>query len=140
MKLSEHFTFEELTHTSSGLDNIPMKQEQIQLLLLVNNILEPLRQKWGKTININSGYRSPMVNRHIGGAANSQHVLGQAADITAGSPELNKELFEIAKTLPFDQLIWEKGYSEGPQWIHVSYGPRNRREILIFDGNTYRKL
>jgi hypothetical protein len=87
-----------------------------------------LRTVYGKPIRVNSGYRCPKLNKAVGGSATSQHVLGQAADITGGNKSENKILFDLIKSLklPFDQLIWENGGT----WVHVSYGPRNRRQVL----------
>ena len=90
-------------------------------------MLDPLRQAWGRPIIVNSGYRSPAVNRAVGGVPNSQHTRGEAADITAGSPELNRQLYELAQrlALPYDQLIDERGY----RWLHVSHkAAGNRRQ------------
>lgn len=130
MKLSKNFTLAELTRTNAPYENYPQVHERIALKQLVDNVLQPLRDLYGKPISVNSGYRSPVVNRYVKGAASSQHLKGQAADITAGSKEENKVLFElIAKHLPFDQLINEYDYG----WIHVSYVALkdvNRKQIL----------
>ena len=95
---------------------------------LVGNILEPLRLKYGKAIKVNSGWRSVEHNAVVGGAPNSQHLFGEAADITAGSPAENQKLFSILKQMNFDQLILE----QRGVWIHVSYTTRhkNRRQII----------
>ena len=109
---SKYFTLKELTVTSSGLDNFPMVSEIDNLQELIYNILDPLRKLYNKSIYVNSGYRSPTVNRKVGGAATSQHVKGEAADITAGSPTENKKLFDlISKNFKFDQLINEKDFT-----------------------------
>ena len=76
--------------------------------LLCQKVLQPLRDKFGSAIIVNSGYRSPAVNKAVGGVPTSQHVRGEAADITAGSKERNKRLFEILKTIEVDQTIDEK--------------------------------
>ena len=92
-------------------------------------MLDPLREWYGKPVTVNSGYRCPQLNRMVGGAASSQHLKGEAADITAGSKEENRKLFDYIKShLPFDQLIDEKNYS----WVHVSYkrDGNNRKQIL----------
>ena len=84
---------------------------------------------YGKPITVNSGYRCPKLNDAVGGAKNSQHMRGEAADITAGSKMENKRLFELIwDNLPFDQLIDESNYS----WVHVSYvsTSKNRKQIL----------
>ena len=92
------------------------------------NVLDPIRRMWGRPIIVNSGYRCPKLNAAVGGSATSQHMKGEAADITAGDPTKNKELFDMIErsAIPFDQLIDEKGY----RWIHVSYRPNGRRNVL----------
>lgn len=128
-----YFTIEELTRSDTaarrGQDNTPTPAALRKLHELTEAVLDPLRQAWGRPIHVNSGYRSPAVNKAVGGAANSQHTLGEAADITAGSPALNKELYELAVRLrlPYDQLIDERGY----RWLHISYRRgNNRRQTL----------
>ena len=83
------------------------------------NVLDPLREAYGKPIKINSGYRSPALNKAMKGAANSHHMRGMAADITGGSKGENKKLFKLIQDLrlPFTQLIDEKDF----QWVHISY-------------------
>ena len=128
----KYFTIKELckssTATHKGIDNSPNSEIVNNLEQLVDNILDPLREGFGEPIIVNSGYRSPALNKAVKGAANSQHVFGQAADITSGSKFGNKRMFTLAQKLdlPFDQLIDEKNYS----WIHVSYSPRNRKQVL----------
>ena len=135
MKLGKYFSLSELTVTNSGLENNPSAKEIGCLTELVKNILDPARELLDDQIRVNSGYRSPMVNRKIGGAASSQHVLGQAADLKCDD---NAKLFNlIRKNLPFDQLINENNYS----WIHVSYSKgKNRNEVLEFKNGKYKKL
>jgi zinc D-Ala-D-Ala carboxypeptidase len=98
------------------------------LRALAVNILQPLRDALGSPVNINSGYRCPSLNKSINGAANSQHMTGQAADIvdfTHGNEYLFKKIKEL--NLPFDQIIDEFDF----RWVHVSYDPkRNRRDVL----------
>lgn len=132
-KLSENFTVEELTHSDTaerlGIDNTPDLDSLENLQFLVDNVLQPLRDMYGRPIVVNSGYRSPKLNKAVGGSKTSQHMTGQAADITAGSKTENKELFNLVldNDLIFDQLIDEKNYS----WIHISYNQdRNRQQIL----------
>lgn len=127
-----HFTIKELSHSDTalakGIDNYPTAEAISNLTRLVNNVLDPLREKYGKPIRVSSGYRSAILNRSVNGATSSQHRLGEAADITVGNKEENKKLFEIIKNeLPFDQLIDEKNFS----WVHVSFREgRNRKQIL----------
>ena len=129
----KYFTIKELcssaTAKSRGINNDPSFQVEQNLEALVENILDPLREKYGKPIRVNSGYRSPELNRAVGGAATSQHIKGEAADITGGSKEENRKLFELIKTSGiYDQLIDESNYS----WVHVSYKKNggNRMQIL----------
>lgn len=128
----KYFTIKELTRSTTaqlrGIDNIPSQQVINNLTALVDNVLDPLRQAWGKPIHVNSGYRCPELNKAVGGVPASQHLLGEAADITAGSHELNRQLFSLLRqlNLPVDQAINEHDFS----WIHVSYGPRHRRHYF----------
>lgn len=132
--MGKYFSIAELTKSSTAIkkkiNNTPTKEIENNLNQLIDNILDPLREAWGQPIIVGSGYRCEALNKAVGGAAHSQHKLGQAADIhtKSDSREDNKKLFELIKQLklPFDQLINEYNYN----WIHVSYSPRNRRQIL----------
>ena len=132
--MGKYFSIAELTKSSTAIkkkiNNTPTKEVEKNLNQLIDNILDPLREAWGQPIIVGSGYRCEALNKAVGGAAHSQHKLGQAADIhtKSDSVEDNKKLFELIKQLklPFDQLINEYNYN----WIHVSYSPRNRRQIL----------
>ena len=120
----KYFTINELTKTSTGLDNTPSKDVQANLEYLVNNVLDKVREIYGKPIKVNSGYRSKLVNKKVGGASNSQHTKGEAVDITGGNRTENKMIYEIIKNLgKYDQLINEYDYS----WIHISYKNGNNR-------------
>ena len=120
----KYFTINELTRTSTGLDNTPSKDVQANLEYLVNNVLDEVREIYGKPIKVNSGYRSKLVNKKVGGASNSQHTKGEAVDITGGNKAENKMIYEIIKNLgKYDQLINEYDYS----WIHISYKNGNNR-------------
>lgn len=129
----KHFTWNELTGSETArlkkIDNTPPPLAVKSIVELVSNVLDPLREAWGKPIQVNSGYRCPALNRAVRGATNSQHVKGEAADITTGTREGNKKLFELVQEsgLPFDQLIDEKKY----QWLHISYVAKgNRKQVL----------
>ncbi len=138
MNLSPHFTLAEMLDSGTAsrmgyFEQFEPKPEIIEnLRALCMNILEPLRMSLGVPIVVTSGYRCPRLNRKIGGAATSQHRLGQAADIQAVGVS-NQEIYEriLALKLPIDQLIREFPDQSGePRWIHVSHGPRNRREAF----------
>lgn len=128
----KYFSIKELcssdTARARGIDNTPTTKVELALMNLVDNVLDPLREWYGKPITVNSGYRSPKLNTAVGGSKTSQHMKGEAADITAGSKEENKKLFDYIKSnLVFDQLIDESNFS----WVHVSFKPAgNRRQIL----------
>ena len=125
----KYFTIEELlrsdTASSRGIDNVPTFYALQNLEALVANVLDPLREAYGKPIYVNSGYRSPALNRAVGGSKTSQHVSGQAADITTRTREGNRELWDLVLklNLPFDQMIDEQGW----RWLHISYNPTGGR-------------
>ena len=131
----KYFTIKELTQTNTGLVNTPNQDEIENLKLLVENVLDPAREELGEIITINSGYRSPLVNRKIKGSVTSAHMTGRAADIECSD---NAKLFEILKLLKFRQLIWEKGNNIQPDWVHVEYNVNdNKGQILKYDGKKY---
>ena len=128
-----HFTMSELLKSDiaerHNIYNVPTKEDLDNLLLLICNVLEPLRTYIGKPIIITSGYRNPRLNSHplIGGAPNSQHCKGQACDfvIQGMTP---KQIVEkvIASGVPFDQVINERNC-----WVHISYNKgKNRKQVL----------
>ena len=134
-----HFTLEELyasdTAKRLGINNKPSIQKMINLVYLAAFVLEPLRVAMGRPINISSGYRCEQLNRAVGGAYNSQHLKGQAADINIdGDMAFGRKVFDYIKNhLPFDQLIWEHDRS-GTYWVHVSYVfpdfGKNRKQVI----------
>lgn len=123
-RITRNFTYEELTysHTAkvSGIDNNP-KEEFVwdNLEAVAKNILQPAREDIQAPITITSGHRGDELNLKIGGARDSQHSKGEAVDMTAKD---SKVLFEaIRQRNNFDQLIWEYGDDEQPDWVHASY-------------------
>lgn len=132
----KYFTIEELTRsataTARGIDNTPTPEIKANLERLVDKVLDGLREIYGKPITVNSGYRCPELNKAVGGSKTSDHMNGFSVDITASSKKENAILFQIIKdNFDFDQLIWEKGNSEYPDWVHVSYNPnRLRKQVL----------
>lgn len=129
----KYFTIKELCNSTiasqKGIDNTPNQDIINNLTLLIDRVLDPIREKWGKPIIINSGYRCDELNKAVGGVKTSQHRLGMAADITTGDKENNKKLFELIKSIniDFDQLIDESNFT----WMHISYNKdKNRKQIL----------
>lgn len=131
--LMKYFTIDELSYSDTaiklGITNTPDTTTIAHLRELVENVLDPLREAWGGPIIVSSGYRNKRLNIAVGGATNSHHLYGMAADITVGNKEKNKRLFELVLSLglPFTQLIDEYGY----QWIHISYDPQDLRGQII---------
>lgn len=144
MQLSKNFTLTELITSQEasrrGLDNTPTPQVITNLTNLVKNVLQPLRDLVGMPIVISSGYRSPAVNAAIGGARNSEHMTGCAADFTIPG-KTNKETAQlIMYNLTFNQLILEFYRADNPYygWVHCSYSASgNKKEVLHFDGSNY---
>lgn len=128
----KYFTLKELTRSATaeakGIDNTPTPEVEKNLTLLVENVLDPLREIYGKPITVNSGYRCQELNKAVGGSKTSDHVKGFAADITGGSKEENERLFYLIKyNFNFKQLIDEKDFS----WVHVSYDPSNLKNQIL---------
>ena len=129
----KYFTVAELCKSTTadrlGINNRCRKEHVKNLTALVDNVLDPLREWYGKPIMVNSGYRCEELNKAVKGSKTSQHMSGQAADIDTGDRQQNKLLFEyIRKNLSFDQLIDESNFA----WVHVSYRDdgNNRMQIL----------
>jgi uncharacterized protein YcbK (DUF882 family) len=131
MQLTSNFSLEELTRSADAtklkIANRPSMNEINNLKALAENVLQPLRDAVG-VISINSGYRCKKLNDAVGGSDTSQHMLGQAADFKCA--DMAKAFDHIKKNLPFDQLIWEHGNDTQPAWIHVSYSPRHRKQVI----------
>ena len=128
----KYFSINELTNSSTAtqkrIGNRPNKEQESNLIGLIENVLDPLRELYGKPIIVSSGFRCNDLNMAVGGAKTSQHMNGEAADIYTGTREGNKIIFDlIQKNLNFDQCIDEKDYN----WIHVSYKKSgNRKQVL----------
>ncbi|EMJ66466.1 D-Ala-D-Ala carboxypeptidase family metallohydrolase [Leptospira sp. P2653] len=133
MNLSKNFTLAELTVTQTGLPNVPDEKQIANLKRLCETILEPLKAVLERPVQINSGYRSPAVNRKIKGSVTSQHMAGEAADLcVVGMSTLDLVKIIVRLKLPFHQLINE-GTATGVTWVHVSVAPQGikpKREIL----------
>ena len=143
MRLSKNFSLSELTKSQTalrmGINNEPTPGDLYNLHLLCDNILQPLREHYGRPVTISSGYRSEDLCVAIGSSRKSQHAKGQAADFEVMGVD-NKEVAEwIRDVLDFDQLILEF-YEDGEPnsgWIHCSYAENNRGSILRYDGTNY---
>lgn len=133
-----HFTISELLHSDTairrGLWNGATLEAEENLRSLVEQVLDPLREHYGKPIRVTSGYRCPRLNSLVGGSPNSQHMRGEAADIVARCTDDNILLGRLIEALGhFDQLVYEQCDPKGnPRWIHVSYKPNgwNRKQVL----------
>ena len=152
MNITQNFTLEEMTSSPTakrlGIDNTPNKEQINNLTELCKNILQPIRDLYGKPIIVSSGYRCPKLNTAIGGSTTSEHRYGMAADIHSVSDTRkdNKELYDLIRKylttnkIPFGQLINEFDYN----WIHISFNPKNNRkqflEAYTNKGKTAYKL
>lgn len=142
MNLSKNFTLYELTKSQTalrrGINNTPTPEHTNNLRTLAEHVLQPIRDHFKRPVVVNSGYRGPELNRAIGGALNSQHMTGHAADIEIMSVSNYSLARWIELNLDFDQLILEMydPTSGDPNsgWVHVSYvsPERNRRQVLTY--------
>ena len=125
--ISEHISDKESVYSRTairrGIDNTPTEEHRENMCILAEQVFEPLRSYACGPIKINSFYRSPDLNKAIGGSSKSQHCNGQAIDIDDTFGRLtNAEMYEFIKEhLDFDQMIWEFGDDNNPDWIHVSF-------------------
>jgi hypothetical protein len=134
MNLSANFTLKELTKSDTatrlGLDNTPDDEALENLKTLCEKILQPVREHFGKSVTVNSGYRSPESNAAVGGSKTSDHCKGMAADIEIVGVA-NADLAQwIMDNLEYTQLILEF-YTPGipdSGWVHVSYDPNNLKK------------
>lgn len=131
--MAKYFTLGELCKSevavANRIENTPNNETIARINALMDECLDKVRELWGKPIGVNSGYRCYELNKAVGGAKNSQHMRGEAADITTGSKEWNKQLFDMIVTsnIVFDQLIDESDY----RWLHISFcTDYNRKQVL----------
>jgi len=125
--ISKHVSFKEATisrtATRLDIDNEPNKEQLANMKLVAEKVFEPLRKWVGGPIKINSFFRSPKLNKAIGGSSKSQHCKGYAMDLDdTFKHKTNAEMFNwIKDNLNFDQMIWEFGDDDNPNWVHISY-------------------
>jgi len=153
MNLSKNLTLAEVTKSTTakrlGIDNTPDEWTTENLRQVALNIFQPLREAFGCPIYVSSGYRSAELNTAIGGSTRSQHVEGRALDLDADvyGGCTNSQIFNwIKENVEFDQLIWEFGDDDNPDWVHVSYvyDGLNRKRCLKAcrddNGKTYYEV
>ena len=138
MKLSKNLTLAEATKSQvasrRGIDNTPNAEQIRNLQLVAQHVFQPIREHFDVPVAVTSGFRSKQLNTAIKGAKNSEHTLGRALDLDADvyGGVTNKEIFEFIKNnLDFNQLIWEFGDADNPDWVHVSYSEKgNKKQVL----------
>ena len=138
MRISKHISYKEAVHSNTakrrGIENKPNDDQLYNMAKVAHNIFEPLRLYVGGAIKINSFFRSEELNKAIGGSSKSQHCQGCAIDIDdIYGHKSNYQMFEyIREDLDFDQLIYEFGDADNPDWVHVSYvsSKENRNRVL----------
>jgi len=136
--ISKHISYKEgvysVTAIRKGIDNEPNEEQLSNMKLVAEKIFEPVRTHFKVPIKVNSFFRSPDLNKAIGGSTRSQHCKGQAIDIddTYGKIKNSDIYWWIKENLDFDQMIWEFGNNDNPDWVHVSYvsPDKNRNRCL----------
>ena len=136
-----YFDFEELVYSKRALDNkiqnIPSWYAVEKLNQLAVTVLDPLRKKLGKPINVTSGFRSEKLNTIVKGSKTSQHLKGEAADLDCSN---NRLLFDTAKAMiesgeiVVGQLIWEYGTKKAPSWVHISLPDATHKNQILYIG------
>jgi len=148
MKLSRNLSLGEFTNSQTakrrGIDNTPTEEHLEAAKVLAENIFQPIREHFGCPIYISSGYRSEALNEAIGGSKTSQHSKGEAIDIDMDyrkGPDNEEIFFFIRDNIDFDQMIWEFGDADRPDWVHVSYNSdgKQRGQILAAKRNSKGK-
>ena len=138
MQLSENLSLAEVirseTAKRNGISNKPTPRHLENLKIIAGSIFQPIRNFFHRAIHLSSGYSSEELNAFIKGSKSSQHCTGEALDIDMDGTEVtNKEVFDYIKdNLEFDQLIWEFGTNDNPDWVHVSYkaSGKQRKQVL----------
>ena len=137
-RISKHITYKEATRSATalrlGIDNKPNEYELQNMEMVANKVFEPLREAVNGPIKINSFFRCEKLNKAIGGSSKSQHCQGRAIDIDDiyGHVSNAYMYYYVKDNLDFDQLIWEFGTNDSPDWVHVSYvdDDSNRKRCL----------
>ena len=137
-KISKHISYKEATRSATalrlGIDNKPNEYQLQNMEMVAKKVFEPLREAINAPIKINSFYRCEELNKAIGGSSKSQHCQGRAIDIDDIYGHVSNAFmyYYIKDNLDFDQLIWEFGTDDSPDWVHVSYVDEdsNRKRCL----------
>jgi hypothetical protein len=132
--ISDHEAWGSKTAEARKIDNKPDKSQTAKMKHIAENVFEPLREHFGKPIGISSFFRSKELNEAIGGSESSQHCKGEAIDIDGDifGEVTNREIFIwIRDNVDYDQLIWEFGDDENPNWVHVSLKFDNNRKQML---------
>ena len=140
-QFTKNFSYDELIASATakrlGIDNTPTLEEKEKLRQLCEDILQPIRDAWKGVIVVNSGYRCEALNKAVGGVKNSQHRLGEAADIKPVKINEGGKLYRMIQNMvnrgliTVGQCIWEYGNSKNPQWVHVSLPtPKHKNEFF----------
>ena len=136
-KISDNISYREATHSDTAkrlnIKNDPTEEHLVNMVLIADKVFQPLREWCEHPIKINSMYRSEALNTALRGSKSSQHRFGQALDLDTLGEKSNADLFNyISENLSYDQLIWEAGNDDEPDWIHVSYvnEEKNRKQRL----------
>ena len=141
MQLSENLSLAEVirseTAKRNGISNKPNPRHLENLKIIAVNIFQPIRNFFQRAVHLSSGYRSEELNAFINGSKSSQHCTGEALDIDMDGTEVtNKEVFDYIKdNLEFDQLIWEFGTNDNPDWVHVSYKASGKQRKQVIKAN-----
>jgi hypothetical protein len=137
-KISKHISYAEgvksKTASRLGIDNTPDEDQLEAMGVVARKVFEPVRVEYNTPIAVTSFFRSKSLNEAIGGSNTSQHCTGEAIDIDAHiyGGVTNKEIFDYIKdNLVYDQLIWEFGTDDEPDWIHVSYSKFLNRGMTL---------
>lgn len=135
----KYFTIEELCQSETadkyGIDNTPSEEIKKHLTILIDCLLDPLREAWGSPIIVNSGYRCPLLNKAVGGSKTSSHMSGWSVDMHPKNGEMEKFkrfVVQFIKTRFWDQCILEK--NGDVEWIHLSlYNNSGKQRMMIFN-------
>lgn len=142
-QLSKNFTFDELCVTETGVENVPNETQKEKLFYVANLLLQPIRNTWG-SIHVNSGFRSELVNKKIGGSPTSQHMEGEAADIVPLEASIDDVFTWCRQNLVFGQLILETIVFNGTdiRWIHISLPRQNKpnMQVMAYKNGSYKNL